>query len=368
MPEVLDWRRAEPREVLRRVVQVLAEGGLVAFPTETVYAVAADARQNEAVQRLPFWDQEEFTPLAVRGAADLLDWVPGISRLGRRLSRRCWPGPVTLVFGEGVEGGLASRLPEGVRQRLGPRGTLAFRVPAHEAILRVLRQVAAPLVLGTAGSAEEPVAISAEHVVRRLGDAVRLVIDDGPARYGQEASVVQVQGKNWQLLREGVVPADLIERLTPCRVVFVCTGNTCRSPLAEALCKKMLAERLQCPPTDLARQGFEVVSAGLAAPRGSEAAAEAVEVARELGADLSGHQSQPLTADLLTQADYLVTMTRSHLRALAEHAAAVGLRPRLLSREGHDLPDPIGGDQAVYRECAQQILHQLADLVSELQQ
>jgi protein-tyrosine phosphatase len=68
-----------------------------------------------------------------------------------------------------------------------------------------------------------------------------LVIDDGPSRFGQPPTVVRLGEGGWRVEREGVLPQALLERLLPCRIVFVCTGNTCRSPLAEALCKKLLA-------------------------------------------------------------------------------------------------------------------------------
>src|SRR5207244_2128934 len=111
-----------------------------------------------------------------------------------------------------------------------------------------------------------------------------------------------------------------------CLILFVCTGNTCRSPLAEVLCKKLLAEQLGCLPEELPRYGFIVLSAGLAALSGGEAAPEAIETARELGADLRGHSSRPLTSRLVAQADYLIAMTHSHLLALASQFNGIGPR------------------------------------------
>src|SRR5262245_27706066 len=102
MTQVLSWQNApDPRSVIHQAVEALGAGRLVAFPTETVYGLAASALAAGAVQRLrqskgrP--DDKPLT-LALAGPADALDWVPGMSRLGRRLARRCWPGPVTLVF------------------------------------------------------------------------------------------------------------------------------------------------------------------------------------------------------------------------------------------------------------------------------
>jgi protein-tyrosine phosphatase len=370
MAQLLEWQSAtDSLDVIHCAVQALSAGRLVAFPTETFYALTASALHPEAVARLqPSRQLAESRPLtlAVRGAADALDWVPGMSPLGRRLARRCWPGPVKLVFGESVSHGLASRLAEKVRQHLGPPGTLGLRVPAHDAIRMALHLMPGPLVLASARRGDEPAATNAGQVSQAFGDVVDLVIDDGYCRFGQASTVVRVNGDTWSILREGVLSAATLERQSARMIVFVCTGNTCRSPLAEALCKKRLAERLGGTPEELPQRGFHVLSAGLAAVNGGSAAAEAVEVAREYGADLSGHRSQPLTAKLLTQADYLIPMTQGHVRALAGEYPRLGPKPRLLSPAGEDIPDPIGYDQEVYRECARQIWLHLEGLVAEL--
>jgi protein-tyrosine phosphatase len=376
MPEILDWRTAaDQRCVVRHAAEVLADGGLVAFPTETVYGIAAHALVPGAVERLALSKgraEDKPLALAVGGPAEALDWLPALSPLGRRLARRCWPGPVTLVCGDGLEDGLAGRLPEAVRRRICPAGTVGLRSPAHAAILGVLPRLPGPLVLTSANRSGEPEATTAEEVVDALGGDLDLVIADGPSRYGQPSTVVRVAGKTWSVLREGVVAASVLERLAGCMIVFVCTGNTCRSPLAEALCKKLLAERLGCVPAELPQRGYTVVSAGLSALGGGRAAAEAIEAARELGADLDCHTSRPMTADLAAQADLLVAMTRGHLLALADYfPESAGQQPsarRLLCPEGTDVPDPIGCDRPVYRECAHLILGHVERLLPEVLQ
>jgi protein-tyrosine phosphatase len=368
MPEILEWQQAAPPNAIAgRAAQALAEGRLVVFPTETAYALAASALVPNAVERLAAWhDPAAPLTLAVKDSEDARDWIPHMSPLGQRLARRCWPGPVEFVWGTEAQAGLASRLAEPVRQRLCGSGTLGLRSPAHEAILRTLRVLPGPLLLKSL-SADDGEATTADQVLARLNGDDTLVIDDGPCRYGRPATVVRIDGDRWQVLREGIVPAAVLERLTCCLILFVCTGNTCRSPLAEALCKKLLAERVNCPVADLPQRGFIVQSAGLSAMMGGRAAEEAVLVAEQFGADLGSHCSQPLTADRLAQADFVLAMTRSHLQALEQQFPRLGPRPRLLDAEGYDIADPIGGSQPVYQECAQQILRQLERFLTEVQ-
>ncbi len=143
-PLVFDLQRAEdPRDVVHRAVQALAEGKLVAFPTETVYVIAASAHSEAAVQRIAALTKAEpNTPaltLAVKSADDALDYVPELSPLARRLARRCWPGPVTLVLADSHPDSVVKQLPESVQHSITDHGFISLRVPAHPVVLSVLR-------------------------------------------------------------------------------------------------------------------------------------------------------------------------------------------------------------------------------------
>ncbi len=367
MVQVLSWNSTdERRAVVRHAAEALAQGKLVAFPTETVYELAGYAFAPGIVDRLATGDEAEQASfrVALRTPVEARDWVPGMSLLGRRFARRCWPGPVTLVFPQDPEEGVGSRLPVAVRSRLIPDNSLGLRAPAHDAIRQTLNELPGPLILAGANG---PAGITTgDAVLERLGATVDILIDDGPSRYGQDATVVSVDGDEWRVLREGIVPAHTLQRLSACVVLFVCTGNTCRSPLAEGLCKKLLAERLACAPEELAQRGFVVLSAGLSALMGGAAAAEAVETARAQGVDLAGHLTQPVTDQLLAQADFIFAMTQSHLRLAEVRHPRIGVRPELLSAQGEDVADPIGGDHEVYEACARQIIAYLEERLALL--
>ena len=307
-PVVIDLRNSDDwRDVVHRAVQALAEGGLVAFPTETVYGLAASALDERAVCRL--------TAVKGRKSGKPLD-------VGHQERRR---GPRLLPRYESV--GLASRpavlarsghawlstdshpdsllrqLPEKVRAAVSPEQAIGLRVPGHQVVVDVLRMLAGPLVLSSANRSGSREAVAAQEVLDSFGDKLDLVVDDGPCRFGHPSTVVRVEGNRIEVLREGVVPKPTLRRLSSLMVLFVCTGNTCRSPMAEMLCRDMLAQRLGCEIDELEDRGVVVASAGIAAMLGGGATGEAVQCMSEMGLDLGGHETQPLTEPLVRHAD-----------------------------------------------------------------
>ncbi len=363
-PTIFDLRNADDaRDVIHRAVQALVEGGIVAFPTETVYGLAVSALCEEAVDRLiHLKGRPEGKPLAVavKSADDALDYVPDMSPLARRLARRCWPGPVTLVLDGTHPDSLLTQLPPISRAAIMPEGTVGLRVPAHSAIIEVMRLLAGPLVLTSANAHGQPEAVNARQIADTFGDQIQMIVDDGPCRYGQASTVVQVTGNDLKVLRAGVVSEQTLRRLCSMMILFVCTGNTCRSPMAETICRQMLAERLNCRPEELEDRGIVVGSAGIAAMPGGRPTPEAVEVMREENLDLSRHESQPLTEPLVQHADFVITMTRSHKQAILAEWPSAASRTHLLSIDGMDVADPIGGPTEMYRRCAAQIRESLA--------
>lgn len=123
------------------------------------------------------------------------------------------------------------------------------------------------------------------------------------------------------------------------KVLMVCTGNTCRSPLAQVLLQKLHPD-------------WDVRSAGVMAEVGSPAATHARELARQWGMDLEGHRAQSVTPELVQWADHILCLTESHLRSLTSSFPEAKAKARTL---GHDISDPIGQSMAVYQRCAEQI-------------
>jgi protein-tyrosine phosphatase len=253
-----------------------------------------------------------------------------------------------------------------VQKAVIPDGTIGLRVPAHPTIIDVMRMLSGPLVLTSANRSGQPDAVTAAEVVSVFGDEICLVIDDGPCRYGQPSSVVRVNGKRFELLRRGVVPESTLRRLASVMVLLVCTGNTCRSPMAEVLARKLLGDRLGCGMHELAERGVIVMSAGLSAIAGGRPSPEAVSVMNSMGLPLGDHESQPLTEQLVRHADIIWTMTAAHRHTIVSNWPEAASRTHLLRHDQGDVCDPIGGSLDVYHQCAGQLKMELEAHVSEL--
>ncbi len=371
MPRVLnDPARAEnEREVIHLAVQALADGKLVAFPTETVYGIAADARSEAAVARLlSIKGRRPGQPLtlAVKSAEEALEFCAEVSPVGQRLGRRCWPGPLTLVLKSSHPRSPLSLLPAAVRQAVAPAEFVGLRVPDHRFLLETLRLLAAPVTLTSANRSGQPDAVSAEEVVEALGDDVDLVLSDGRSKYAQPSSVVCVQGRALEVLRRGVLSEMALQRFASLIVLLVCTGNTCRSPMAQVMFQRRVSETLQCDVAELPNRGVMVISAGVSAAAGTPASESAIQAMRSRRLDLSNHESRPVSDALVRFADLILTMTRGHRHAVLEHWPAAAGKIQLLGRDGRDVADPIGGDVAEYERCAAQIETHLPHWISQL--
>ena len=309
----------------------------------------------------PSRDAKQGHPLtlAIKSTDEARDYVPDMTPLAQRLARRCWPGPVTLVVDDAHPDGLSRHLPGKVLAHVSPAKTLGLRVPGHQVLLDVLRMLVGPLALTSANRTGGVEAVTAREVLDVLGNDLDLVLDDGPCRFGEPSSVVSIHGNRYEVLRAGVVPEKTLQRLSATLVLFVCTGNTCRSPMAELLCRQVLAGRLGCALGQLEDRGVLVMSAGVAAMLGGRAAREAVEVLAKLGLDLSEHETQPLTEPLVRHADLIYTMTRTHREAIVAQWPSAAERTYLLSADESDICDPIGGPVERYQRCAAQIRAEL---------
>ena len=190
--------------VLEEAARCLQDGGLVAFPTDTLYGLAVVASQERAVERLfkaKERPRDRPLPVLVASAMDVDGVAVEVPPAARRLMEAFWPGGLTVVL---------RRHPGFRSPALAGGDTVAVRVPAHPVALELLRRVREPLTGTSANLSGRPGPRTAEEVRRQLGDRVDLIVDCGPCPGGVESTVVDCTADPPRVLREGAVPAERV--------------------------------------------------------------------------------------------------------------------------------------------------------------
>jgi L-threonylcarbamoyladenylate synthase len=210
-------------DVVERAVRVLRAGGVVAIPTETVYGLAADVANADAIARVyAVKGRPPNHPLIVHAhdLAALDGYVAEVTPELRALAARFWPGPLTAIVARG---------PRTPRSVTGGQDTVAVRVPEHPLARAILATFGGALAAPSANRFGRVSPTTAAHVRADLGDEVDLIVDGGPARVGVESTIVDLTGAVPAVLRAGAVtPSQLGEALG--RAVVTRVGGAVRAP------------------------------------------------------------------------------------------------------------------------------------------
>jgi L-threonylcarbamoyladenylate synthase len=192
---------------IEQALQVLGDGGLVVFPTDTVYGVGASVEKPDAVARLyvakgrPL---ERAIPVLVSGEEAVEKLVTRVGQAARVLMRRFWPGPLTIVLPA------AEWLPEEIVRNT---GSVGVRMPDHSVALQLIEQSGGALATTSANRSGQPETLRAVDAASEIGDRVELVLDGGESPGGVPSTVVKLEADGtWTILRHGAISYEEIEQ------------------------------------------------------------------------------------------------------------------------------------------------------------
>jgi L-threonylcarbamoyladenylate synthase len=247
---------------IAEAARLLRAGEIVAFPTETVYGLGADATSDSAIARVfAAKERPTFNPLIVHVAgADAASRLTRWSALADRLAARFWPGPLTFVL-ERAPGCPVSLLASAGLE------TIAIRAPAHPVAQRILAAADRPIAAPSANRSGAISPTTAAHVAASLGERVPCIVDGGPTRVGIESTVVDVSGDAAVLLRPGAVTLESLEAELGTRIEL---GGSTDRPASPGMLERHYAPRatlvLNAPS---AEKGETLLAFGPAAPTGA---------------------------------------------------------------------------------------------------
>jgi tRNA threonylcarbamoyl adenosine modification protein (Sua5/YciO/YrdC/YwlC family) len=336
----------------RALIPFLQRGEVVAVPTDTVMGLVGIPSEETTRRIFQVKGRPEHKPLVLFHHRDLLfsRYAPEPREAIERLVQQFWPGPLTLVLHLSED-----RFPPLLHN---PEGGIALRHPAHpfpEILLKIFPEGLASTSANRSGA---PPARTPEEVMQTFGREEVAALLDAPAAGRSPSTLLDLNATPPRLHRPGPVPLRALEQILgqeirwaadrPFRVLFVCSGNTCRSPMAEHLLRHALA--------DLITTGrLEIASAGTLGLTGGDATPEVYQVLQEIGIVLAHHTRTPLTADNVQQADLILVMEPHHLDAVRDK----GGEDRAAHLAEAPVPDPIGLGLPTYRMVRDMIQHAL---------
>ena len=356
-------------ELLQQAANIIINGGVIGYPTETIYGLGADALNKIAVEKIyNLKGREKNKPILIlaENIKQVKQLTASFPEAAEILAKELWPGPLTMVF----------QAAENLSNLLtGDNRTIGIRISDNKICQELLKLCGVPITSTSANISGRLNPVSAVEVESTFGNKLDLIIDGGQNHSRTPSSVVSVLAGSVDVIREGAIPAIKIKKIIERNkmknsnkfvILFVCSGNACRSPMAEGILKKKLYP--------LFSDNIKIHSAGTLGIANHPATPNAISVAKEKGVDITGHTSKGITESIVEEADIIFVMADIHRKFLINHFPDFAQKVHLLTnfalekneQQNATVKDPIGENLKFYRQVINHIENEIDRIVPEL--
>ena len=353
---------------IKEAAFLVNNGGLVAFPTETVYGIACRVRTDSLAKLndIKGRDPSKYYTLHIGQKNEVTKYVPNINLRAKKLIKNVWPGPLTLVFELDSTDINKQRtiLEKELFKNLYKNNSIGIRCPDNPIAAMLLKETINPVIAPSANIAGQPPAVDAKQALAQLSDKIEMLIDAGACKYKKSSAVVKIGKISIEILRLGIYSQSQLDAMSTVKFLFVCTGNTCRSPMAEGIFRKYLAEKLQCKVDQLEQVGYKVTSGGVMDTSGFPASAGSLVACAAKGIDLTAHRNKGLSKELIDESDFVFAMEPIHQERVIALSHEAADKCFLLAGD-KGIADPIGHPQELYNNCADMIEAAVKERISE---